>query len=142
MSRFAYYVHTMSTFCCAHIASPCSALGHCMHTHHSQAAGYSCVEDAADADVLVYNTCSIRDKAEQKVYSALGRQVGTKGYRDLSVSVGLSLSVLQRVCCYPHALAPGLTDNWPIRETVPVGGGWLPKNWPARQIRGTACRPV
>jgi tRNA-2-methylthio-N6-dimethylallyladenosine synthase len=40
-----------------------------------QAAGYGCVEDASDADVLIYNTCSIRDKAEQKVYSALGRQV-------------------------------------------------------------------
>jgi len=41
-----------------------------------QAAGYECVEDASDANVIVYNTCSIRDKAEQKVYSALGRQVG------------------------------------------------------------------
>lgn len=30
------------------------------------------------ADVLVYNTCSIRDKAEQKVYSALGRQAKRK----------------------------------------------------------------
>ena len=39
-------------------------------------AGYSCTEDPSEADVLIYNTCSIRDKAEQKVYSALGRQVG------------------------------------------------------------------
>lgn len=38
--------------------------------------GYQCADDASDADVLIYNTCSIRDKAEQKVYSALGRQVG------------------------------------------------------------------
>lgn len=38
-------------------------------------AGYRCTENASDADVLIYNTCSIRDKAEQKVYSALGRQV-------------------------------------------------------------------
>lgn len=38
-------------------------------------AGYCCTENANDADVLIYNTCSIRDKAEQKVYSALGRQV-------------------------------------------------------------------
>ncbi len=40
-----------------------------------EAAGYRCAEDASDAHVLVYNTCSIRDKAEQKVYSALGKQV-------------------------------------------------------------------
>ena len=40
-----------------------------------EAAGYRCADDAGDAHVLVYNTCSIRDKAEQKVYSALGKQV-------------------------------------------------------------------
>lgn len=28
------------------------------------AAGYACVERASDADVVIYNTCSIRDKAE------------------------------------------------------------------------------
>ena len=43
-----------------------------------EAAGYRCAEDASDAHVLVYNTCSIRDKAEQKVYSALGKQVRGK----------------------------------------------------------------
>lgn len=41
-------------------------------------AGYECSEDPTDADVLVYNTCSIRDKAEQKVYSALGQQAKRK----------------------------------------------------------------
>ena len=30
--------------------------------------------ETTDADVLVYNTCSIREKAESKVYSALGKQ--------------------------------------------------------------------
>jgi tRNA-2-methylthio-N6-dimethylallyladenosine synthase len=37
--------------------------------------GYECSEDPDRADVLIYNTCSIREKAEMKVYSALGRQV-------------------------------------------------------------------
>ena len=40
--------------------------------------GYSCTEEASEADVLVYNTCSIREKAEMKVYSALGRQAKRK----------------------------------------------------------------
>ena len=39
------------------------------------AAGYQCSEEASTADVVIYNSCSIRDKAEQKIYSALGRQV-------------------------------------------------------------------
>lgn len=37
--------------------------------------GYACAEEANDADVLIYNTCSIREKAENKLYSALGKQV-------------------------------------------------------------------
>ena len=40
--------------------------------------GYVNTTDPDTADVLVYNTCSIRDKAEQKVYSALGRQAKRK----------------------------------------------------------------
>lgn len=36
-------------------------------------AGYAVTARAEDADLLVLNTCSVRDKAEQKVYSALGR---------------------------------------------------------------------
>lgn len=40
-----------------------------------ESVGYECAEDPSAADVLIYNTCSIREKAEVKVYSALGRQV-------------------------------------------------------------------
>ncbi|MDH3867604.1 MAG: tRNA (N6-isopentenyl adenosine(37)-C2)-methylthiotransferase MiaB, partial [Desulfobulbaceae bacterium] len=34
---------------------------------------YSPTRDIKQADVIVINTCSIREKAEQKVYSLLGR---------------------------------------------------------------------
>ena len=34
---------------------------------------YELTERAEEADLLILNTCSVRDKAEQKVYSALGR---------------------------------------------------------------------
>lgn len=34
--------------------------------------GYEISEDTRDADLILLNTCSIRDKAEQKVYSQLG----------------------------------------------------------------------
>ena len=33
--------------------------------------GYQQVEREEDADLIVYNTCSIRDKAEQKVFHRL-----------------------------------------------------------------------
>lgn len=38
-----------------------------------QSQGYTQVEDPATADLVLYNTCSIRDKAEQKVFSRLGQ---------------------------------------------------------------------
>lgn len=35
-------------------------------------AGFEAVEDAADADVVVINTCSVRERAEEKLYTRLG----------------------------------------------------------------------
>jgi len=44
-----------------------------------EAAGWAQSASGADgASVVIYNTCSIRDKAEQKVYSALGKQAKRK----------------------------------------------------------------
>src|SRR5260370_9721570 len=35
--------------------------------------GYELTHEAADADVILFNTCSVRQHAEDKIYSALGR---------------------------------------------------------------------
>eukprot|EP00466_Bigelowiella_natans_P000171 jgi/Bigna1/56990/fgenesh1_pm.1_\ len=43
-----------------------------------ESVGYECTDEASKADILVYNTCSIREKAENKVYSALGSQAKRK----------------------------------------------------------------
>ncbi|MDG2992323.1 tRNA (N6-isopentenyl adenosine(37)-C2)-methylthiotransferase MiaB [Candidatus Synechococcus calcipolaris G9] len=40
--------------------------------------GLEAVEEPEQADLLLYNTCTIRDNAEQKVYSYLGRQAKRK----------------------------------------------------------------
>lgn len=40
--------------------------------------GFEWAEVADDADLILYNSCSIRDNAEQKVYSYLGRQAKRK----------------------------------------------------------------
>jgi len=40
--------------------------------------GYVRAEGVADADVVLLNTCAIREKAEEKVFSALGRLRGWK----------------------------------------------------------------
>ena len=40
--------------------------------------GFEWSDSPEDADVVLYNTCTIRDNAEQKVYSYLGRQAKRK----------------------------------------------------------------
>src|SRR4051794_34810691 len=43
--------------------------------------GYELTHEPADADVIFFNTCSVRQHAEDKVYSALGRLRGHKRRR-------------------------------------------------------------
>src|SRR5215475_1016631 len=40
--------------------------------------GYELTTEATDADIILFNTCSVRQHAEDKIYSALGRLRGHK----------------------------------------------------------------
>src|SRR4249919_2800429 len=46
-----------------------------------RAQGYESVEETEGADVILYNTCSVREHAEQKVWSRLGELRGAKKER-------------------------------------------------------------
>ena len=46
-----------------------------------QPAGYELTTEMGDADLVILNTCNIREKAAEKVYSALGRVHRTKEAR-------------------------------------------------------------
>jgi tRNA-2-methylthio-N6-dimethylallyladenosine synthase len=52
-------------------------------------AGYEATEEAADADVVVINTCSVRERAEEKLYTRLGelRMMASEGGHDPIVAV-------------------------------------------------------
>ena len=51
--------------------------------------GYEVTTDAAEADLLLVNTCSIREKAQEKVFSELGRWRALKAQRpDVMIGVG------------------------------------------------------
>src|SRR5579872_520407 len=52
-------------------------------------AGYEATEDDADADVVVINTCSVRERAEEKLYTRLGelRQLAAEQGHDPVVAV-------------------------------------------------------
>ncbi len=57
--------------------------------------GYQLTERIETADLVLLNTCSVRDKAEQKVYSALGRWKGLKEQRE-GVIIGVGGCVAQQ----------------------------------------------
>src|SRR5687768_5396134 len=54
---------------------------------HLKLRGYKRVEAESEADLILLNTCSIRDKSEQKVYSHLGRLRELKNERELTIGV-------------------------------------------------------
>ncbi len=56
--------------------------------------GYRRIEDETRADLILLNTCSVRDKAEQKVFSRLGRLREIK--RDTGARIGVCGCVAQQ----------------------------------------------
>src|SRR3712207_2928017 len=53
-----------------------------------RAQGYQPVEGRDDADVILYNTCSVREHAEQKVWSRLG-ELRDRKREDPNVVIGV-----------------------------------------------------
>src|SRR6266498_4151109 len=51
--------------------------------------GYRRVESEGEADLILLNTCSIRDKSEQKVFSHLGRESAGDDHRGLQQELHL-----------------------------------------------------
>ena len=54
--------------------------------------GYAQAETAEDADLVILNTCHIREKAVEKVYSELGR------YRDMKIARGGNMTIAVAGC--------------------------------------------
>jgi len=61
-----------------------------------RAAGHEIVDDPAAAEVVLYNTCSVRRHAEEKVYSRLGEQSKRKRRGDKDLVIGVLGCMAQR----------------------------------------------
>jgi tRNA-2-methylthio-N6-dimethylallyladenosine synthase len=108
-----------------------------------RAHGYESVDDRDDADVILYNTCSVREHAEQKVWSRLGELRGRK--RD---EPGLVIGVIGCMAerdgtnifkKYPHVdvlCGPGELDKLPalVHNAVMQAGQWHFSATAARQV--------
>jgi tRNA-2-methylthio-N6-dimethylallyladenosine synthase len=60
-----------------------------------EAKGCAVASEAGDADMIILNTCSIRDKAEQKFYSELGRMKKLKD-RNPSLKIAVAGCIAQQ----------------------------------------------
>ncbi len=86
-----------------------------------QSLGYRFVDDSADADVVLYNTCSVRAHAEHKVYSRIGR-IARRKQHDPHVILGVIGCMAERdgpdmARRYPHIdlmCGPGELDKLPM----------------------------
>jgi tRNA-2-methylthio-N6-dimethylallyladenosine synthase len=83
-----------------------------------RALGYRFTPDAAAADVVLYNTCSVRELAEQKVWSRLGEMAQRKARQP-----GLVVGVLG---CMAEREGPALMKRMPVVDVM-VGPGELDK---------------
>ena len=74
--------------------------------------GYTIVPDPEDADLVILNTCHIREKAAEKVYSELGRLAPLKRKRRMLIAVGGCVAqaegeeVLARASCVDLVFGP------------------------------------
>jgi tRNA-2-methylthio-N6-dimethylallyladenosine synthase len=80
--------------------------------------GYALTDTPADADVILFNTCSVRELAEQKTYSAIGRAAPRKRERPDTV-VGV-------IGCMAQKDQDHVRKRAPIVDLV-VGTGQLAK---------------
>ena len=87
-----------------------------------QALGYRFIDDWREADVVLYNTCSVREHAEQKVYSRLGEVAIHKREARPDVVVGVLGCMAERegsdmIRRFPHVdllCGPGELDKVPL----------------------------
>ena len=81
MARKAYLIETFGCQMNVHDSERMAGL--------LEQAGFEATDEAMDADLVVINTCSVRERAEEKLYTRLGelRQLASRSGHDPVVAV-------------------------------------------------------
>ncbi len=58
--------------------------------------GLTCIDDAQEADIIIVNTCCVREKAEQKFYSRMGRLKRIKAKKGTILGVTGCIAQLEK----------------------------------------------
>ena len=94
-------------------------------------AGYSLVDSPAKADTILFNTCSVRQHAEDKIYSALGRLKHAKKHNPHKIIGVLGCMaqkdqklIFERAPFVDLVVGPGQLHQIPdLIEKIAAGGG-------------------
>src|SRR5690242_14826055 len=82
--------------------------------------GYDVCDSADDADVILLNTCSVREKAERKVYTRIGEvRAARPNKRDVLVGVMGCVAQLEGSSIFDHAPSVDLVIGTRATDRIP-----------------------
>ncbi len=85
-----------------------------------RASGYDLCESADEADVVLLNTCSVREKAEQKVYTRIGELRSARpDKRDLLVGVMGCVAQLEGKRVFEHGSSVNMVIGTRATDRIP-----------------------
>src|SRR5918996_5417057 len=86
-----------------------------------RASGYDLCKSIDEADVVLLNTCSVREKAERKVYTRIGELRSARSdKRDLLVGVMGCVAQLEGEAVFEHASSVNLVIGTRATDRIPV----------------------
>jgi tRNA-2-methylthio-N6-dimethylallyladenosine synthase len=86
-----------------------------------RASGYDLCQSIDDADVVLLNTCSVREKAERKVYTRIGELRATRrDKRDLLIGVMGCVAQLEGESVFNHASSVNMVIGTRATDRIPT----------------------
>ena len=84
-----------------------------------RASGYDLCQSIDEADVVLLNTCSVREKAERKVYTRIG-ELRAAGPKDLLVGVMGCVAQLEGDAVFDHASSVNMVIGTRATDRIPA----------------------
>jgi tRNA-2-methylthio-N6-dimethylallyladenosine synthase len=86
-----------------------------------RASGYDLCQSPEEADVVLLNTCSVREKAERKVYTRIGELRSARpGKQDLLVGVMGCVAQLEGEAVFEHASSVNMVIGTRATDRIPI----------------------
>src|SRR5918912_2527381 len=86
-----------------------------------RSSGYELCDSAEEADVVLLNTCSVREKAERKVYTRIGEvRAARPDKRDLLVGVMGCVAQLEGEAVFEHASSVNMVIGTRATDRIPA----------------------